>query len=167
MAAAGGVTAAGATAAAMVVAGMAVGVGATERSRRTSPGVARAARAVHVACMLSYSALRARFLEDRQSGGATPRLAAALESVGWRSVGDPSPEELASYLVDVVDACVSGHRDTSLLVSAVAHVLRDHGPLLDGGLPPAAAYEPAAMDVLERYVRGDAPRRVLPGFGDG
>ena len=117
--------------------------------------------------MIGYAALRARFLEDRHGGGATPRLAAALESVGWRSVGDPSPEELASYLVDIIDACVSGHRDTSLLVSAVAHVLRDHGPLLDGGLPPAAAYEPAAMDVLERYVRGEAPRRPPLGFGDG
>ena len=117
--------------------------------------------------MIPYTALRARFLEDRHAGGATPRLAAALESVGWRSVGDPSPEELASYLVDVVDACVSGHRDTSLLVSAIAQVLRDHGPLLDGGLPPAAAYEPAAMDLLERYVRGDMPRRVVPGFGEG
>ena len=109
--------------------------------------------------MLRYSVLRERYLADRQAGGATPRLAAALEAIGWRSVGEPSPDELAAYLVDLVDACVTDHRDPTLLVSAVAQVLRDHGPLLDGGLPPAAAYEPAAMDILERYVRGDAPRR--------
>ena len=55
---------------------------------------------------------------------------------------------------------------TWALVGAVARLLRDHGPLLDGGLPPAAAYEPAARDVLARYVRGDAPRAGV-SFGAG
>lgn len=117
--------------------------------------------------MIKYTALRDRFLGDRHSGGAAPRIADALASIGWRAVGDPSPEELAAYLVDVIDACVTGHRDTSLLVSSVAHVLRDHGPMLDGGLPPAAAYEPAAQDMLERYVRGDVSPRIDTGFMDG
>lgn len=117
--------------------------------------------------MLRYSTLRDRFLADRQAGGAAPGLAAALAAIGWRSVGDPSPEELASHLVDLVDACVSSHRDPALLVSAVAHLLRDHGPLLDGGLPPAAAYEPAAHDLLERYVRGEVERARREPFGMG
>ena len=106
--------------------------------------------------MLPVTALRARYLADRQSGGAAPRLAAALAAIGWRAVGDPSPEELASYLVDLVDACVTDHQDPERLVGAVARLLRDSGPLLDGGLPPVEAYEPAARDVLERYVRGEA-----------
>lgn len=117
--------------------------------------------------MIPYRALRDRYVGDRQGGGAAPRVAAALEAIGWRSVGDPSPEELAAYVVDLIDACVTDHHDPTLLVSAIAHVLRDHGPLLDGGLPPAAAYEPAALDVLERYVRGDGPRRAGTGWADG
>lgn len=103
--------------------------------------------------MIRYSVLRERFLADRAHGGVAPRIARALADIGWRSVGDPTPEELAAYLVDLVEACVTDHRDPALLVSAIAHVLRDHGPLLDGGLPPAAAYEPAALDIMERYVR--------------
>jgi hypothetical protein len=109
--------------------------------------------------MLSFATLRHRYLSDRNAGGATPGLTTALTAIGWRAVRDPSPEELASYVAELVDACVTNHHDTELLVGAVARLLRDHGPLLDGGLPPAAAYEPAARDVLARYVRGDAPRK--------
>ena len=111
--------------------------------------------------MLSFAALRDRYRMDRH-GGAAAGLAAALAAVGWRAVQDPSPDELASYLVDFVDACVVDHHDTDLLVADVARVLRDHGPLLDGGLPPVAAYEPAALDVLERYVAGETRRADLP-----
>lgn len=103
--------------------------------------------------MLTLVALRDRYLADRGTGGAAPGLAAALAAVGWRAVGEPSPEELASYLVELVDDCVTSHHDTARLVSAIARVLRDLGPLLDGGLPPVEAYEPAALEVLERYVR--------------
>lgn len=103
--------------------------------------------------MLSFSALRDRYLHDGDTGGSTPRLADALAAIGWHSVGDPTPEELADYLVELLDACVSDHHDVDRLVSEVARLLRDAGPLLDGGLPPVAAYEPAAREVLERYVR--------------
>jgi hypothetical protein len=116
--------------------------------------------------MISFVALRERYLADRHAGGAVPGLAAALTAVGWRAVGDPSPEELAGYLVELIDACVTEHHDTALLTSVVARLLRAHGPLLDGGLPPAEAYEPAAADVLERYVRGEERRHELP-FGSG
>ena len=104
--------------------------------------------------MFTFVALRDRFLEDINAGGATPGLAAALTAIGWRSVTDPSPEELAAYLFELVEACVTDHRDSQLLVNSVARLLRDHGPFLDGGLPPVAAYEPAAEEVLDRYVRG-------------
>jgi hypothetical protein len=103
--------------------------------------------------MTSFVALRARYLHDRQAGGATPGLAAALAAIGWNSVREPSPDELADYLVELLDACVTGHHDPEQLVSQVARLLRDNGPFLDGGLPPVAAYEPAAREVLERYVR--------------
>lgn len=103
--------------------------------------------------MISFAALRDRYHHDRSSGGATPRLAAALSAIGWHSVGEPTPEELADYLVELLDACVTGHHDPELLIADVARLLRDYGPLLDGGLPPVAAYEPAARDVLERYLR--------------
>lgn len=103
--------------------------------------------------MTSFAALRARYLEDRQAGGATPRLAAVLAAIGWGAVQDPSPEELADELVELVDACVSDHRDVEQLVAGIARLLRDFGPELDGGLPPVEAYEPAALEVVERYVR--------------
>lgn len=102
--------------------------------------------------MIVFSALRERYLEDRQAGGASPGLAAALTAIGWGAVQEPSPEELAVDLVELVDACVTDHHDTEQLIAAVARLLRDYGPLLDGGLPPAAAYEPAAQEVIERYV---------------
>ena len=103
--------------------------------------------------MISFSVLRDRYLHDRAEGGAAPRLADALAAIGWHSVGEPTPDELADYLVELVDACVTDHHDVERLVSDVARLLRDAGPLLDGGLPPVAAYEPAARDVLERYAR--------------
>jgi hypothetical protein len=102
--------------------------------------------------MINYSALRARYLEDRQAGGASPGLAAALSTIGWGAVQEPSPEELAEHLVELVDACVTDHHDTEQLIAAVARLLRDYGPLLDGGLPAVEAYEPAAQEVIERYV---------------
>lgn len=107
--------------------------------------------------MPAYSPLRDRYLADTFGGAsAAPGLARALEAIGWRAVGEPSAEEIASHLVWMVDACVHDHHDPSVLVRAVAECLRDHGPLLDGGLPDASAYEPAAEDVLARYVAGDA-----------
>jgi hypothetical protein len=103
--------------------------------------------------MISFVALRERYLHDRNAGGATPGLAAALAAIGWHSVGDPSPDDLADYLVELLDSCITEHHDPEQLVSDIARLLRDAGPLLDGGLPPVAAYEPAAREVLERYVR--------------
>jgi hypothetical protein len=111
-------------------------------------GVARSRENV-----ISFSGLRARYHHDRAAGGATPRLADALAAIGWHSVGEPSPAELADYVVELLDTCISGHHDPGRLVSDVARLLRDSGPLLDGGLPPVAAYEPAARELLERYLR--------------
>lgn len=105
--------------------------------------------------MIAFTALRERFAQDRQDGGASPGLTAALTAIGWGAVQDPSPEELSGELVELVDACVSDHRDIDQLVAGIARLLRDFGPMLDGGLPPVEAYEPAAVEVLERYVRGD------------
>ncbi len=103
--------------------------------------------------MLGFSTLRDRFHHDRNAGGAAPRLASALAAIGWHSVIDPTPEEVADYMAELVDACVTDHHDVERLVTDIARLLRDAGPLLDGGLPPVAAYEPAAREVLERYIR--------------
>lgn len=104
--------------------------------------------------MISYTTLRECYLADTAPGGtgASPHIAAALEQMGWRSVGEPSAEELAGELVLLFDACVRGHRDVQALVYAMAAFMRDVGPLLDGGLPPTEAYLPAAEEVLRVYV---------------
>ena len=54
--------------------------------------------------------------------------------------------------MELVDACVHVDRDVLALTHGIASVLRDTGPLLDGGLPPVEAYLPAAEDVLRLYV---------------
>ncbi len=112
--------------------------------------------------MISYAALRARYVGDRNASEAVAGLTNALTAIGWRAVGDPSPEELAGELIELVDACVVEHHETSWLISAVARLLRDRGPLLDGGLPPVEAYEPASFELLDRYVRGVAHPADVP-----
>lgn len=115
----------------------------------------------------TFSALRARYLDDIRTGGpgATPALSAALDAIGWRAVREPTPEELADHLRFLLDCCVHEHRDLSALEWQVAMALRDSGPLLDGGLPPVEAYLPAAAEVLARYVHV-APDPGHPGGRD-
>ena len=105
--------------------------------------------------MIRFTNLRDRSLSDTALGstGATPGLAHALERIGWRAVREPTPEELASDLVVLLDDCVRGHHDVNQLTRAVATLLRDVGPLLDGGLPPVEAYWPAAEELLQHYVQ--------------
>ena len=101
--------------------------------------------------MITYSALRDR-LAGEGAGGAGA-LARALERIGWRAVREPSPEEMAQHLAGLLDACVHAHHDVAELTRAVATALRDGGPLLDGGLPPVEAYEPAAEELLRLFVQ--------------
>lgn len=110
--------------------------------------------------MLPYTALRARYLADTAAGGtgATPSITRALEQIGWRSVGEPSSDELAGHLVYMFDDCVHTHRDVSALAYAIADVMRETGPLLDGGQPPTEAYLPAAEEVVRLYVSADLMR---------
>lgn len=107
--------------------------------------------------MATYSQLRTRFVADTGHGGsgAVPALSRALVRIGWRAVREPTPEELAEYLFDLVSDCVHRHHDSAALIYAIASALRDAGPLLDGGLPPVEAYIPAAEELVDRYVRDD------------
>jgi hypothetical protein len=104
----------------------------------------------------TFERLRHRFETDQASGAGDPRraeegLTRALRAVGWGGTDVADAEEVAALLVPLVDACVSGHRQLAALARDVAETLRHAGPLLDGSLPPAAAYLPAAEDVLARY----------------
>lgn len=107
--------------------------------------------------MIRVADLRARYRDDTRAGGpgATPGLTRALERIGWRAVREPTPAELAGYLVLLLDDCVHGHGDPAALSHAIARVLREVGPLLDGGLPPVEAYLPAAEELLLWYVRDE------------
>lgn len=116
--------------------------------------------------MLSYSRLRDRYLEETTFGGpgAVPALTRALEAIGWGAVREPSPAELADHLRLLLDDAVHGHGDLSALTYGIAQALRDTGPLLDGGLPPAEAYLPAAEEVLQRYIADDGRPSSPPVF---
>ena len=103
--------------------------------------------------MITFRALRDRLAA--QDGGVVAGLTRALEQIGWRSVREPSPEEMADHLAGLLDACVREHHDLAELTRAVATALRDGGPLLDGGLPPVEAYEPAAEELLRLFVQDD------------
>jgi hypothetical protein len=109
--------------------------------------------------MPPYAAFRDRYLRDTAPGssGAVPAIARALEHIGWRSVGEPSADDMAAHLVFMFDDCAHTHHDVAALAYAIADAMRDAGPLLDGGLPPAEAYLPAAEELLQRYVRNDLP----------
>jgi len=113
---------------------------------------------------LSFTRLKERYLEDTRMGGpgAAPSLTRALEHIGWRAVREPSPEELAGYLAHLLDACVHEHRDLMVLMDGMAMVLRDTGPLLDGGLPPVEAYLPAAEELVLRYLRDEGVSESPP-----
>jgi hypothetical protein len=104
--------------------------------------------------MVGFAALRARFRDDTMFGadGASPGLTRALERIGWSAVQESTSDETASYIVDLVAACVSSHHDVDMLAYAIAELLRHFGPSLDGGLPPAEAYLPAAEEILREYV---------------
>ena len=116
-------------------------------------------RFAYIARMVSYAALRERFALDTAFGGtgATPGLTRALVAIGWRAVRDPSPEQLADELVYLIAACMDGQYDLPTLTHAIADLFRQVGPMLDGSLPPTEAYLPAAEELLQRYVRNDAP----------
>jgi hypothetical protein len=106
---------------------------------------------------MTFESLRTRYLTDTAGGGpgASPALARALERIGWRAVREPTPEELAGELAELLDVCVHGHRNVAELEYGIAATLRACGPVLDGGLPPVEAYQPAAADLLRLYVRND------------
>jgi hypothetical protein len=114
--------------------------------------------------VIRYADLRTRFVSDTAFGasGAAHVLTRGLEHIGWRSVREPTPEMLASELVILLDACVHGHRDVYALAFAIAEILRDCGPDLDGGLPPVEAYTPAADELLQLYVANFTAIRTPP-----
>lgn len=114
--------------------------------------------------VIRFDTLSARFRADTGlgGGGAALVLTRGLECIGWRSVREPTPEVLASYLVMLLDACVHEHRDVDALAHGIAAVFRDAGPNLDGGLPPVEAYLPAAEELLQHYVNNDLSERSTP-----
>ncbi len=102
--------------------------------------------------MITYQALRTRLGGQDAGRGTVAALTRALEAIGWRAVREPSPEEMADHLAGLLELCVREHHDVAQLARAVAAALRDGGALLDGGLPPVEAYEPAAEELLRRFV---------------
>lgn len=84
--------------------------------------------------------------------GATLRLTRVLESIGWRGADTVSPDEVAEELLPAVASCARDHGDVSLLYRQIAGILRACGPLLDGSLPPPSDYQPAAMEIVRKFV---------------
>jgi hypothetical protein len=105
----------------------------------------------------AFEVLRARVASDeaaRRAGDeerGRERLVRALRAVGWGGADVADAEDVADMLAPLLDACASGHRSLPALYRDVAEALRQAGPLLDGSLPPAAAYLPAAEEIVARY----------------
>ena len=110
---------------------------------------------------VSLERLRARHASDvarRRAGDAdatAARLERALRAIGWGGTDVADAEEVARLLEPVLDAGVAGGAGLAALHREVADVLRGAGPLLDGSLPPAAAYVPAAEALLTHYAEDD------------
>ncbi len=106
--------------------------------------------------------LRAALARHRSPGGGTRdesdsdsslhALIGALESIGWRGDDVVEAEEVASLLLPHLEACARQHQDMTALYRDIAGILRGSGPLLDGGLPPASDYLPAAEEVVRAFV---------------
>jgi hypothetical protein len=85
-------------------------------------------------------------------GGATARLTEALEAIGWREGDSAGPAEVAQELLPAIASCAREHGDLGVLYRQLSEVLRASGPALDGGMPPASSYVPAAAELLRRFV---------------
>ncbi|MDB4877914.1 MAG: hypothetical protein JWM41_4360 [Gemmatimonadetes bacterium] len=107
---------------------------------------------------VSFDALAQRFNADRRAShgdgasGPEARLTRALDAIGWRSAGGESLDDVAAFAVQILAACVTGHRNTATAVRDIADLMRQSMADLDGSMPPASAFVPAAEDVLRRYV---------------
>ncbi|MEP6621381.1 MAG: hypothetical protein ABJE47_18790 [bacterium] len=108
----------------------------------------------------TYAMLRARYDADRDgavgngTAAAEARLARALDAIGWRAANGADAEEVAPYAAEILHACVTDHRDVSIAVRDLAELLHACAAPLDGSMYPAAAFEPAADQVLWRYASG-------------
>ena len=91
---------------------------------------------------------------ESENGGATARVIRALDAIGWRGADSATPEEVAAEILPAITSCVQSTGEMGALYWQVAQVLRANGPAMDGGLPPAAAYVPAAAEIVRRFVRG-------------
>lgn len=89
-------------------------------------------------------------------GGVTARITRALESIGWRGGDAMEPAEVAQEILPAVTSCARDHGDVGAMYRQIAEVLRQSGPILDGGLPPLHDYFPAAAEIVRRFIAGDA-----------
>lgn len=104
------------------------------------------------------AALRARFLRDREGEAegrhavVASRLEAALDTIGWRSAGGSSSEQVAAVAVHILANCVNEHRDVDAAVRSLADLLYQSSATLDGSMSGASAFVPAALEVIDRYI---------------
>ena len=84
--------------------------------------------------------------------GATARLVRALEAIGWRGADLAGPEEVAAEILPAISGCARGQSELPAMYRQIAEALRANGPVMDGGLPPTAAYLPAAAELVRRFV---------------
>lgn len=108
--------------------------------------------------------LSARFSADEAAsfGGEDPflterRLAGAVEAIGWRSATDAPVELVVGYLSVILDACVNGHRDLTMLNRDIADCLRyltgDEGDSHN----VSNDWDQAAARIVTLYARGQSP----------
>ena len=108
--------------------------------------------------LIDFSSLHERFVADReaeqrgQHSVIDARLARALDSIGWRSAGGESSEEVAVLARHILASCVTGHHDPRRTARELAELLRSSSAGLDGSLPSVYAFVPAGEELLRHYV---------------
>ncbi len=112
---------------------------------------------------LSIAALRDRVHADRLDGrqggaGVNTRLAVALETIGWGASGGAESIDVAGEVEALLDDCLRGGGDVATLSYQVAELLRHAMPPLDGSMPSAAEFVPAAEEVLRAYLSAGRER---------
>ena len=112
----------------------------------------------------TFELLSTRFSADETASfkGEEPylterRLAAAMLASGWQSSTGVPVQGMVLLLPPIIDACVNGHQNLSLLYDDVADCLRYRARENGEAATEIADWTQLAQRVLDHYANGRSP----------